>query len=228
MVEPCTSIQNGTVKRARRIIEWRTHCPLVMVRVLPSLWTEIMSYTVYFINRLPVSSYSGAVLYCFWCSTPTLGSPPWTISVCLDVPHMLLYWKRYETGSWHPSGIADMHVGYDLGSSLEEGICVYSGRGRWVHFFLLADAAQTITFHEFITSTTRMKVSAHSKMSAITSAPSKHLTDPHSVSQFGAWGVIWFLAFLYLLTSSNTTGNFSMCNTPASNSLIWFFLLDRH
>ena len=27
---------------------------------------------------------------------------PWTISVCLDVPHMLAYWKRYGTGSWHP------------------------------------------------------------------------------------------------------------------------------
>ena len=70
-------------------------------------------------------------------------------------------------------------------------------------FFLLADATQIINFHEFITSTTRMKVSAHSKMSAITSAPSKQLTDPHSVSQFGARGMIRFLVFLYLPTSPN-------------------------
>ena len=74
---------------------------LVAVRVLPPIWTETMIYTVYFINKLAVSSHSGAVLYCFWCSTPALG-PLWTISVCLDVPHMLAYWKRYGTGSWHP------------------------------------------------------------------------------------------------------------------------------
>ena len=27
---------------------------------------------------------------------------PWAISVCLNVLHMLVYWKRYKTGSWHP------------------------------------------------------------------------------------------------------------------------------
>ena len=84
------------------------------------------------------------------------------------------------------SGIVDMHVGYDLGPSLEEGICIQSGRVRRVHFFLLADATQIVDFHEFVTSTTRMKVSAYFKMSATTSAPSKHLTDPRSVSQLGA------------------------------------------
>ena len=24
---------------------------------------------------------------------------PWTISVCLDVPHIVVYWKCYEVGS---------------------------------------------------------------------------------------------------------------------------------
>ena len=38
-------------------------------------------------------------------------------------------------GKLTPSGVMDMHVGYDLVSSLEEGICIQSGRGRWVHFF---------------------------------------------------------------------------------------------
>ena len=51
--------------------------------------------------------------------------------------------------------------------------------------FLLADATQTITFHEFITFITRVKVSAYSKVNATTSVLFKHLTDPLSVSQFG-------------------------------------------
>ena len=53
-------------------------------------------------------------------------------------------------------------------------------------FFLRADATQVVDSHEFVTSTTRIQVSAYSKMSATTYAPSKHLTDPLSVSQFGA------------------------------------------
>ena len=51
--------------------------------------------------------------------------------------------------------------------------------------FLLVDATQIIDFKGFVTSTTRMKVSAYSKVSATTSAPSKYLTDPLSISQFG-------------------------------------------
>ena len=89
-------------------------------------------------------------------------------------------------GKLTPSRIANMHVDHDLGSLPEEGLCVYSGRVRWVHFFLLADATQIIGFHEFVTSTTHMKVLAYSKMSTTPSAPSKHLTDPFSGSQFGA------------------------------------------
>ena len=53
-------------------------------------------------------------------------------------------------------------------------------------FFLLADATQIVDFHEFVTSTTCVKVPAYSKASATTSAPSKHLIDPSGVSQFGA------------------------------------------
>ena len=52
--------------------------------------------------------------------------------------------------------------------------------------FLLVDATQTVDFHEFVTSTTRMQVSAYFNMSTTTSASSKHLIDPSSVSQFGA------------------------------------------
>ena len=52
--------------------------------------------------------------------------------------------------------------------------------------FLLVDATQIIDFKGFVTSTTRMKVSAYSKVSATTSALSKHLTGPPSVSQLGA------------------------------------------
>ena len=51
--------------------------------------------------------------------------------------------------------------------------------------FLLVDATQIVDFHEFVSSTKRMQVPAYSKMGTTTSAPSKHLTDPLSVSQFG-------------------------------------------
>ena len=134
MVEPHTSFPNGTVERAHRIIEWRTYCLLVAVQVLPSFWTETMSHAVHFINRLSVAGYSDAVLYCFWCSTLALGSPldylctfGWTAYASLL--------ETLRDGKLVPSGVMDIHVGHDLGSLLEEGICVYSGRGRWVHFF---------------------------------------------------------------------------------------------
>ena len=93
-----------------------------------------MNYTVYFINRLSVSGYSDAILYRFQCNTPTLGS-------LLDYLRgfgCAAYASLLETlrdGKLVPSGVMDIHVGHDLGSLLEEGICVYSGRGRWVHFF---------------------------------------------------------------------------------------------
>ena len=51
--------------------------------------------------------------------------------------------------------------------------------------FLLVDAIQIVDSHKFVTSTKRMKVSAYSKVSTTTSASSKHLTDPPSVSQYG-------------------------------------------
>ena len=50
-------------------------------------------------------------------------------------------------GKLTPSGVMDMHLGYDLGPPLEEGICIQLGRVLWVHFFLLADATQIIDFH---------------------------------------------------------------------------------
>ena len=123
MVEPCTSIQNGTVERACRIIEQMTHCLLVAVRVLPPIWTEAMSYAIYFINRLSVSGYSDAILYHFWCSTPALGLPLDNLCVfgCAAYASLL---ETLRDRKLAPSGIVDMHVGYDLGSSLEEGISV--------------------------------------------------------------------------------------------------------
>ena len=87
MVEPCTSIQNGTVERACRIIEQMTHCLLVAVRVLPPIGTEAMSYAANFINKLSVSGYGGAVLCQFWCSTPTLGFPP-GLFLCVWMCHI--------------------------------------------------------------------------------------------------------------------------------------------
>ena len=107
---------------------------LVAVRVLPPIWTETMIYTVYFINKLAVSSHSGAVLYCFWCSTPALGFPLDYLYVfgCAAYASLL---ETLRDGKLTPSGIVDMRVGYDLGSSLEEGICIQPGRGRRVHFF---------------------------------------------------------------------------------------------
>ena len=56
--------------------------------------------------------------------------------------------------------------------------------------FLLVDATQIADFYEFVTSITRMKVSAYSKMSTTIYGPSKYLTDSFSSSQFGVWGVI--------------------------------------
>ena len=93
-----------------------------------------MIYAVYFINRLSVSGQGGAILYCFWFSTPALGFPPDYLCVfgCAAFVSLL---KMLRDGKLTPSEIVDMLVGYDLGSSLEEGICVYSGRGRRVHFF---------------------------------------------------------------------------------------------
>ena len=81
------------------------------------------SYAVYFINRLSVSGHSGAVLYCFWCSTPALGFPLDYLCVfgCAAFVSLL---KMLRDRKLVPSKIADMHVGHDLGSSLEEGICV--------------------------------------------------------------------------------------------------------
>ena len=82
-----------------------------------------MSYAVYFINRLSVSGYSGTILCCFWCSTLALGS----LMDHLCVFGCAIYASLLETlrdGKLAPSGIADMHVGYDLGPSLEEGISV--------------------------------------------------------------------------------------------------------
>ena len=82
-----------------------------------------MSYAVQFVNRLSVSGHRGAVLYCFWFSTPALG-------FSLDYLHVFgcaAYASLLETPQdWKlaPSGIANMHVGYDLESPLDEGICV--------------------------------------------------------------------------------------------------------
>ena len=42
------------------------------------------------------------LFYAAFGAAHLLWDPPWTISVRLDEPHMLVYWKRYETGSWHP------------------------------------------------------------------------------------------------------------------------------
>ena len=43
--------------------------------------------------------------------------------------------KMLQDRKLAPSGIVDMHVGHDLGSSLEGGTCIQSGRARWDHFF---------------------------------------------------------------------------------------------
>ena len=88
-----------------------------------------MSYTVQFFNRLSVSGYSGAILYCFWCKTSTLGFPLDYLCVfgCAAYASLL---ETQQDGNLEPSGTVDMHAGYDLGCSLEEGICVYSGRVR--------------------------------------------------------------------------------------------------
>ena len=93
-----------------------------------------MSYAVYFINRPSVAGYSDAVLYCFWCKTPALGFPPDYLCVfgCAAYASLL---ETLRDGKLTPSRIADMRLGYDSGSSLEEGICIQPGRGRWVHFF---------------------------------------------------------------------------------------------
>ena len=82
-----------------------------------------MSYAIYFINRLSVSGYSDAILYYFWCNTPTLGFPLDYLCAfgCAAFVSLL---KMLRDRKLAPSGIADMHVGYDLGPSLEEGISV--------------------------------------------------------------------------------------------------------
>ena len=80
-----------------------------------------MSYATYFINRLPVFGYSSAVLYCFWCSTPALGFLLDYLCVFGCAAYATLL-KR--DGKLTPSGIADMRVSYDLGSSLGEGISI--------------------------------------------------------------------------------------------------------
>ena len=82
-----------------------------------------MSYAVYLIDRLSVSGQSGTVLYCFWASTPTLGFPLDYLCAfgCAAFVSLL---KMLRDRKLAPSGIADMHVGYDLGPSLEEGISV--------------------------------------------------------------------------------------------------------
>ena len=79
--------------------------------------------TVYFINRLSVSGYSGTVLYCFWCSTPALGFPLdyFCVFGCATYSSLL---EMLRGGKLTPSGVMDMHVSHDLGSSLEEGISV--------------------------------------------------------------------------------------------------------
>ena len=80
-----------------------------------------MNYTVYFINRLSVSGYSDAILYRFQCNTPTLGFPLDYLYVfgCAAYASLL---ETLQDGKLTPSGITNMHVGCDLGSSLEEGI----------------------------------------------------------------------------------------------------------
>ena len=102
---------------------------LVAVRVLPPLWTETMSYAVNFINRLSVAGYSDAVLYCFWCSTPALELSLDYLCVfgCAACASLL---ETLRDRKLTPSGTVDMRLGYDLGSSLEEGICIYSDRVR--------------------------------------------------------------------------------------------------
>ena len=82
-----------------------------------------MIYAVYFINRLSVSGQSGAVLYCFWCNTPTLRFPLdyFCVFGCAAYASLL---ETLRDGKLAPLGMADMHAGYDLGSSLEEGISV--------------------------------------------------------------------------------------------------------
>ena len=82
-----------------------------------------MSFAVYFINRPSVSTYSGDMLYCFWCRTPTLGFTLGHRCVfeCAAYASLL---ETLQDGKLAPSGIADMHVGYDLRPSLEGGICI--------------------------------------------------------------------------------------------------------
>ena len=86
-----------------------------------------MSYAVNFINRLSGSGQSGAILYCFWASTPALGFPLDYLCVfgCAAFVSLL---EMPRDGKLAPSRIADMHVGHDLGPSLEEGICIQPGR----------------------------------------------------------------------------------------------------
>ena len=81
-----------------------------------------MSYAVHFINRLSVSGHSGAVLYCFWCGAHDLGFSFDYLYVFGCATYASLP-KTQQDGKLAPSGIADIH-GYDLGSSLEEGICI--------------------------------------------------------------------------------------------------------
>ena len=93
-----------------------------------------MIYAANFINRLSVSGHSGAVLYCFWCSTPALGFPLDYLCVFGCAAHANLP-ETLRDGKLAHLGTADVHAGYDLGSSLEEGICIQLGRVLWVHFF---------------------------------------------------------------------------------------------
>ena len=86
-----------------------------------------MSYAIYFINRLSVSVYSSAVLYYFWCNTPTLGSPLDYLCTFGCAAFVSLLGMPRDR-KLVPSKIADMHVGHDLGPSLEEGICIQPGR----------------------------------------------------------------------------------------------------
>ena len=82
-----------------------------------------MSHAVHFINRLSVAGYSDAVLYCFWCKTSTLAFPLdyFCVFGCATYSSLL---ETPRDGKLTPSGVMDMHVGYDLGPSLEEGISV--------------------------------------------------------------------------------------------------------
>ena len=120
-----------------------------------------MGCAVYFINRLSVSGHRGAVLYYFWCSRAVLGfslDHPYVFG-CTGYASLLDVLRDRKLVA---TGIADMH-GMICGPQFRR-VSVSNQVGFDGSIFLLADETQIIDFHEFATSTTRMKASVYSKM----------------------------------------------------------------